>query len=591
MKFSILGPFEAHDADGPVAVGGGQQRKLLAILLLHSNEVVSTDHLVEELWGSNPPSTAGKALQGYVSQIRKRLGAQSLETVGSGYRLRVDADAVDARVFEALLAEARTLDRVPAALTLRRALDLWRGSALAEFAYDDFARGEIERLEELRLSCLERRIDLELALGHHDDLVPELEALVREHPLRERLRKHLMVALYRSGRQAEALDVFRDARRALHEELGLEPGTELQAAQKAILDHDPDLAPPPRVELSDPARAPSDASPSFRSRRIAPRAAVLTGIGLLVLAGAAAAALTLARGGGAKAIVVPPNSVAIVDGKSNRITGFAPVGERPIAVAVGAGAVWVANADDGTVDRLDPKTGRIVRTIGIGADINDVATGFDSVWVADGNDGTVTRIDPSVNQVEQTIAPSPRAAIAADPVFFVATDDRYVWATRGAELLRIDPATNTVTGRLRLGAANALATGGGFVWLTTTSQRLYRVDPRTVAPTGTLDLQADGLALSYGSGVLWAIVTTYPGSVERIDPSTLAAEPAGGTEQGPGVLAVGDGAVWTANGNGIVQRVDTSTGRVVATFRVGALPSAAAAARGRLWLTVVRRPT
>src|SRR5581483_9582450 len=153
-------------------------------------------------------------------------------------------------------------------------------------------------------------------------------------------------------------------------------------------------------------------------------------------------------------------------GKSNRITGFAPVGERPIAVAVGAGAVWVANADDGTVDRLDPKTGRIVRTIGIGADINDVATGFDSVWVADGNDGTVTRIDPSVNQVEQTIAPSPRAALAADPVFFVATDDRYVWATRGAELLRIDPATNAVTGRLRLGAANALATGGGFVWLT-----------------------------------------------------------------------------------------------------------------------------
>ncbi len=248
LRYLILGPLEIRDGATEVALRGGQQRKLLAILLLHDSEFVSSDRLIDELWAGKPPGTAAKALQGYVSSLRKQLGPEAIETVGAGYRLKVAAEQVDVHEFEELLAEARPLERGPAAAKLQEALALWRGPALADFAYDDFAQREIERLEGLRQAGIERRINLELALGHHDDLVPELEALVHSHPLHERLRAHLMVALYRSGRQAEALDVYRDTRTVLLDELGLEPSEELQALQRAILDHDPSLAAPPRVE-------------------------------------------------------------------------------------------------------------------------------------------------------------------------------------------------------------------------------------------------------------------------------------------------------------------------------------------------------
>lgn len=254
LRYLILGPLEIRDGATEVALRGGQQRKLLAILLLHDSEFVSSDRLIDELWAGKPPGTAAKALQGYVSSLRKQLGPEAIETVGAGYRLKVAAEQVDVHEFEELLAEARPLERGPAAAKLQEALALWRGPALADFAYDDFAQREIERLEGLRQAGIERRINLELALGHHDDLVPELEALVHSHPLHERLRAHLMVALYRSGRQAEALDVYRDTRTVLLDELGLEPSEELQALQRAILDHDPSLAAPPRVETPRAAR-------------------------------------------------------------------------------------------------------------------------------------------------------------------------------------------------------------------------------------------------------------------------------------------------------------------------------------------------
>lgn len=269
LRYLLLGPLEIRDGATEVALHGGQQRKLLAILLLHEGEAVPSDRLIEELWAGKPPETAAKALQGYVSSLRKQLGPEVIETVGSCYRLQVAAEQVDVHEFEELLAEARPLDRGPATAKLQEALALWRGPALADFSYDDFAQREIERLEGLRQAGIERRVNLELALGHHDDLVPELEALVRAHPLHERLRGHLMVALYRSGRQAEALDAYRDARKALLDELGLAPSEELQELQRAILDHDPSLAAPPRVET--PRKAKPGASPDGRRRWWPPR--------------------------------------------------------------------------------------------------------------------------------------------------------------------------------------------------------------------------------------------------------------------------------------------------------------------------------
>jgi DNA-binding SARP family transcriptional activator len=248
MEFRLLGPLEVLADDRALQLAGGKQRALLALLLLHPNETVSADRLIDELWGDSPPASAAKIVQVYVSQLRKALGDGVLLTRAPGYLLKVDAEKLDTRRFEQLLEQARRrlaegkAERARA--LLEEALRLWRGSPLADFAYDDFAQTEIARLEELRLAALEERVEADLVLGRHGDVVPELEALVAKHPLRERLRGQLMLALYRSGRQAEALAAYQAARRTLAEELGLEPSEALQRLEKAILDHEVELGAP-----------------------------------------------------------------------------------------------------------------------------------------------------------------------------------------------------------------------------------------------------------------------------------------------------------------------------------------------------------
>ena len=241
MDFRLLGPLEVLEHDRLLALGGGRQRSLLAVLLLHANEVVSNDRLIDALWGQTPPLTAAKTVQVYVSRLRKELGEGRLVTRAPGYLLRVERSELDLGRFEQLLGEARRADPAGAAELLRGALALWRGPALADLAYEPFVQHEIARLEELRWAALEQRIDADLACGRHGELVGELEGLVAEHPLREHLRYQLMLALYRSSRQAEALDAYRTARRELAEELGLEPGEELKRLEQAILQHDPRL--------------------------------------------------------------------------------------------------------------------------------------------------------------------------------------------------------------------------------------------------------------------------------------------------------------------------------------------------------------
>ena len=241
VEFRILGPFEVRVDGRTVPLAARKLRALLAVLLLHANEPLSRDRLIEDLWAGRPPATAPKILKTYVSQLRGALGRDAIETVPSGYELRAGPESVDARRFEQLVAEARVAAPPAAALALREALALWRGPPLAEFAYEPWARLEIARLEELRLEALEERIDAELALGGDSEVVAELELLVARHPLRERLRGQLMLALYRSGRQAEALAAYRDARRALVEALGIEPGPSLRRLERAVLDQDPSL--------------------------------------------------------------------------------------------------------------------------------------------------------------------------------------------------------------------------------------------------------------------------------------------------------------------------------------------------------------
>jgi DNA-binding SARP family transcriptional activator len=241
MDFRILGPLEVSEHDHPLALGGIKQRSVLAILLLHANQVVSTDRLIDELWGAAPPATSAKSIQVYVSKLRRQLGDRRVATRPPGYLLHVDPSEFDLARFEQLMAEAARAAPETAAHKLRQALALWRGPALADLAYEPFAQAETARLEELRVAALEQRIDADLASGRHAQLVGELEALVAQHPLRERLRSQLMLALYRSARQAEALEVYRKTRDEMVEELGLEPSDELQRLEQAILRRDPTL--------------------------------------------------------------------------------------------------------------------------------------------------------------------------------------------------------------------------------------------------------------------------------------------------------------------------------------------------------------
>jgi len=253
VDFRILGPLEVVDGERRVSLGSARQRTLLALLLTHANEVVSADRLIDELWREQPPSNAANALQYHVSQLRKALAPSDVVvTQEPGYRLQIAASELDLLRFEKLVAEAQTAPPGRAVALLGDALALWRGAPLADIADEPFAQAEIARLEELRLAAVELRFDAELALGRHAEVVADLERLVRMHPLRERLRAQLMRALYAADRQADALAVYRDTRKLLVDELGIEPSASLQELEKAILAQDPSLnigAAAPVVEM------------------------------------------------------------------------------------------------------------------------------------------------------------------------------------------------------------------------------------------------------------------------------------------------------------------------------------------------------
>ena len=248
LEFRLLGPLEVLVDGAPVRLGGPKQRAVLAVLLLHANEAVTSDRLLDEIWPASPVDTAARSLHVTVSNVRKSLGrwSSSLQTRPAGYTLVADREHIDTVRCERLLDQARRArgggDPARAAGLCREALALWRGPPLADLMYEQFAQAEVARLDELRLGLLDERIEADLALGRHGELVAELEALVRQHPLRERLRGQQMLALYRSGRQSDALAAYDAARRVLGDEQGLDPGPELRQLNAAILGHDPILS-------------------------------------------------------------------------------------------------------------------------------------------------------------------------------------------------------------------------------------------------------------------------------------------------------------------------------------------------------------
>ena len=313
MEYRILGPLKVVDEGELVPLGRLKERLVLAILLLNANQFVSRERLIDDLWGEAPPPTAKKAVNVYVSQLRKvlaRNGHDPITTADGGYRLVVDDDELDVSRLRQLLDRARERasagELEAAAELLREALGLWRGPTLAGLLLESRGRDEIAQLDELRLAALMDRIDCDIALGRHEQVLGELSLLVREHPLRERLRAQQMLALYRADRQAEALDAYAEARRTLVDDLGIEPSEALQRLQQAILRHDPSLetpegtaavngvpasaaVPPPTPTVGVGDRAPR--------RRFRPRRWQLALAAVAIIAAAAAAAVTLSDPG------------------------------------------------------------------------------------------------------------------------------------------------------------------------------------------------------------------------------------------------------------------------------------------------------
>jgi len=336
IDYWLLGPIEARDNGRAVDIGGPKQRALLTILLLSANEPVSRDVLVDRLWGECPPAGAQHTLEVYISRLRKALesaaGSQVVLTRPGSYLLRAPGERIDVGRFECLAGQGRRAlaahAPVRAAEDLREALALWRGAPLADVGDEPFAQAEIARLNELRAGVIEDRIEADLALGRHEDVVGELEALIAAQPLRERPYQHLMLALYRCGRQAEALAVYQSARRVLVDDLGIEPGPGLKRIERAILEQDVSLDPPaprPALLASAPAvgERPPQGAVTRRRRMLAAAGAVLTVILALLTGGSSGPR------GSTASLTAGPDTVGVIDGSRDLLSEVVTGDGRP----------------------------------------------------------------------------------------------------------------------------------------------------------------------------------------------------------------------------------------------------------------------
>lgn len=588
LEFRVLGPLQVRCNDREIALTGSRERGLLALLLVRSHEVVSSDRLVHELWGEQPPSTATTALHGIVSDLRKLLEPERpvrgpgtvLVTRAPGYVLRVEPEALDSERFESLLAEGRGAlesgDAGRAAAILRDALGLWRGPAFDGSDKAPSVHAEAMRLDELRFEALEERIDADLALGRDDELVAELGALVEREPLRERLRGQLMLALYRSGRQAEALELYRDTRKTFRDRLGIEPTSRLRELEQAMLRQDPELV---------------AGLPHLRPRAIVRRRGRAVGVlvtSVLALAVVAVTVAVIQIADGEPALQGVPGSVAVVDPTLMRVVDTIEVGGGPAAVGYGSGSVWVANADDGTVSRIDPGTHEVLKVIGVGSPV-DLAVGRGAIWVADGIDGSVSRIDPETDTVVAEVDLSQPEAVLPLTVQGVAAGDGAVWAALGRKLIRIDPSTNRIVASVDLGSGTlAVAAGHGSVWVVTAGSELIRLEPRSLAVTARTPVGAPVDVVSVDDGVVVLASTDFgPAILWLVDAASarlLRTFELRGSATG--AADVRGASLWAVTSEGAATRVDLATDEPPASIDVGREPSAIAVGAGGLWVAM-----
>ena len=591
MEIRVLGPFEVVDDGRTVPLGGAKQRALLAILALHANQVLSADQLIEQLWPDEPPASARNTLQGYVSRLRRALNVNgdgdgpTIAYREPGYVLRGRPELVDANRFATLVDGARG-DPAHVALALREALGLWRGPALSDFAYESFAQPEIVRLEELRLHALEDRIDADLACGRDGDLVPELEALVAEHPLRERLRGQLMLALYRAGRQGDALAAYQDVRARLDEELGVEPTRELRERERAILVQDPALDAP--------------VTPLLKTHR---RRAVVAVLGALALAAAIVAVALLRDGSPSPApVAVQPHSVAVVDPESNAVVDDIAIGGWPRAITSSGGFVWVAATGDDRVRQIDPVSRLALHSFRATTPL-DLRARNGVVWIANGNSfdgpnppggGTVERLELATRKLAQ-IRVGPAAPGNGEQTT-IAAGAEGVWAGNSdeARVVRLDPGTGRIAASVPATIQVAgVAVGGGSVWAADPiNDVVVRIDPNTSRVVARIPVADGPRRLTVGEDAVW-VVGEFPNSgVWRIDPKTNRAVAHVSVPARANWVAVGEGSVWvTSNtpghaGPGSLTRIDPDSNTITATIDLGFSPEGVVVENGLVWVVV-----
>jgi YVTN family beta-propeller protein len=581
MEFLILGPLEVRDGGRAIVLGGPQQRALLAMLLLNANEVVSRDRLVEGLWGEHPPKSAGHIIESYVSRLRRALGGNGMQLVTktNGYSLQADGDQLDLHRFDTLVAEGRRQlaggDSEAAAESLARALDLFRGPPLDDLAFLPFAQPEAGRLEELRLSALQDRIEAELESGRDGDLIGELSMLAKEHPFVERIHGQLMLALYRAGRQAEALDTYRRLRRTLVDELGIEPSSSLRELHQAILQQEPlrGARPLPSEGVT------SHPAPGRTGRRRTSVAvigciAVLGVLGLMIQ--------SLLDDSGARGGLTTGNSVAVLDSADGGFDGEAGLPGSPADVARGSGAIWVSQAEEHSLLRMDPRSMRVEQTIPVGRGPSAIAIGGGDVWVANSLDGTISRIDPSVSRVVDTVT-------VGDGPSSLAFGHGSLWVadTRGHQLVRVDGVSGQPLDRTALPAAPTGVTyTAGAAWVSSESVgRVFRVAPDS-NDIAEISVGTGPTGIAAGEGAIW-VANTLDGTISRIDPGSRAVTTTLPVGNGPVGVGLGSGSAWVANEfDGTVSRIDAAESEVVQTIDVGNRPQGVDVESGEVWVAV-----
>ena len=582
MDFRILGPLEVEENGRPLAPGGRKARALLAVLLIHANEPVSADRLVEDVWGGELPENAAKSLQIHISRLRKTLGGERLRTTAQGgYELVLGPGELDRDRALELVQRGRGLldsgDPAAAGAAFAGALSLFRGRPLEEFDGEEFARTEIARLEDLRFSAAEGRFDAELALGNGGRLVGELESVSAASPLRERLREQLMIALYQAGRQADALEVYADARRTFSRELGIEPGPALRELERRILNQDPALEPRPPIRRR----------PVGRRRGVRVR-----------LAAACVAALLIgvaAWFSGESTDSLPPRSLGLLDPGTLKLKAVVPLGGSPTDIAVGRRSIFVSLPARRSVLTLDPAT-HATATVGAAIRPSLLAESEQGLWLLDARPRRAALLGSErVHVIEE--APGRGSA----PLDAFASSGPDLWlAERDAEILfRVDVRSGRSRAVENRGpdsffegdGRRALAVAAGSVWVSnpvttpfSSDQlgRVSRIDARTGEVTARIRLPAPPLAIVADADAVWVALERGE-SLWRIDPRDEVASAAVRLDGTVIALALGEGSVWALGPDGRVSRIDPATNTVTRQVGLGR-GSAIAAGHGGVWI-------